>query len=74
MQKTKYREDKYVRCPCYHKESATAIKCDSCCGGSCDMTVFRSEHAKDEYKEDFCAGNYLACPKYQTIAEDDDGT
>lgn len=74
MQKRQYRfkEDSYVRCPYYRKENSLEIRCASCIGGRNDTTWFRTVHSKDEYKEDFCVGNFYGCIKYQILAEEED--
>jgi hypothetical protein len=66
---TQYKEDVYVKCPYYTKESAIAIKCDGVCGDH-TINTYANEHDKNEYKEDFCRGFYWNCPLYITLKED----
>lgn len=67
---TKYKEDAYVKCPYYRKESAIEIKCVGICGIH-TMQCFESGKAKQLYKDDFCIGFYWNCPCYQALVEDD---
>jgi len=56
-----YRQDAYVLCPYYCKEAPVEIKCLGICG-SHTVNIFESRKAKVDFKEDFCCGNYKACP------------
>lgn len=70
MSSTQYREDSYVKCPYYRKESPIEIKCVGICGDHTTNT-FENKKAKQGYKEDFCRGYFWNCPLY--IALDTDG-
>ena len=61
MNSKTYREDNYVICPFYKKESSTEIKCTGIVGVH-TTTDFNSKKAKEYHKEDFCCGNYNGCP------------
>jgi hypothetical protein len=67
---THYWSNNYIKCPCYHKESADEVRCDGLCG---DLTTqhFQNGKAKDDWYYDFCNGNYRGCPMYQALAEDE---
>ena len=56
-----YKEDDYVKCPFYRSETPIEIKCDGIIGCH-TVSVFRTKNRKEEYKYDFCCGNYRACP------------
>lgn len=66
---SKYKEDEYVRCPYYRKESNTELKCVGICG---DYTInyFQRVSDKQDYKDDFCVGYYWNCPLYRSLEED----
>lgn len=66
--KYRYKEDAYVKCPCYHKESPTEIRCDGIVG-VLNTASFRTRKEKEAHKYDFCDGLYKACPIYQTISD-----
>ena len=68
--KTKYRQDSYVRCPYYCKESPIDIKCVGICG-SHTINEFSSGREKIAWKEDFCIGNYQGCPLCISLIEDE---
>ena len=63
-----YKEDEYVLCPFYCKESPIEVKCLGIYGTH-TITVFRSKREKNDHKYDFCCGNYAACVYYQTLEE-----
>lgn len=67
--KTKYKQDAYVRCPYYRKETAIEVKCEGLCGMN-TINVYESGKAKQEYKEDFCCGFYWNCPLYIGLETD----
>lgn len=69
MSSTKYRQDPYVTCPYYTKESSIEVKCFGICG---DHTVnsFENKKAKQEFKDDFCCGYYWNCPLYIALETD----
>lgn len=68
MSGTQYKEDEYVRCPFYCKESPTDIKCMGLCGDH-TISTFPSRRAKEDFKYDFCCSIYTACPLFQAILE-----
>jgi len=68
MASTQYKEDEYVRCPFYTKESPIEIKCTGYYGMH-SVEVFRDKKQKAEHKYDFCCGNYTACMLYQVREE-----
>lgn len=70
MPSTKYKEDGYVACPYYCKESSIEIKCVGACGPHAAQ-IFVTKNDKESYKYDFCCGFYWNCPQY--IALDTDG-
>ena len=58
-----YHRDEHVPCRYYRKESSIAIKCMGLCGThTCNF--FETKADKMEFKNDFCRGNYRACPLY----------
>jgi len=56
-----YKEDSYVSCPYYRKESDIEVKCEGIVGTH-TVSVFRSKKDKEEHKYDFCCGCFKACP------------
>lgn len=64
-----YREDEYVLCPYYRKESNFEVKCDGLCG-SHTVNVFQTVAEKDYFKDDFCCGYYWNCPLNRALSED----
>jgi hypothetical protein len=70
MPGTRFKQDSYVNCPYYCKETPVEVKCVGICG---DHTLhhFKSGAAKNDFKADFCCGYYWNCPCY--IALDMDG-
>jgi hypothetical protein len=69
MRRYKYKEDEYVLCPYYRKESQIEIKCAGICGKS-TANVYQSEKDKTDYKENFCSGFYWNCPLYRALDQD----
>jgi hypothetical protein len=65
----KYKEDSYVICPYYRKETPIEIKCGGGVG-SHTINVFKSRRAKEAYKEDFCCTYaFEGCAINQMIKE-----
>lgn len=65
----KYKEDPYVICPCYRKETPIEVKCAGGVG-SHTINVFQSARKKELYKEDFCCTYaYEGCTVFQMIQE-----
>lgn len=62
-------EDSYVLCPFYHKDGAIEIRCDGICG-RLTTHIFRDKREKEEFKADFCNGNWYGCPLYQALEID----
>lgn len=67
--KTKYKEDPYVLCPFYRKETPIQVKCAGICGTH-TINDFNSSKDKQFYKDDFCCGYYWNCPLYIALVED----
>lgn len=59
--RAKYKEDPYVVCPYYHKESSVEVRCEGLCG-SATVHYFESGNEKKEFKDNFCQGFYWNCP------------
>lgn len=66
----RYKEDVYVMCPYYTKESATEIRCKGLIGLHCTHD-FASCQDKEAYKEDFCSSLYTSCPLYLDLQQDE---
>lgn len=66
-----YREDSYVKCPFYKKESFTEIKCTGIIGTH-TTSDFKNKAKKEEHKFDFCCGNYHGCPICQEIEKNEE--
>lgn len=69
MSSTQYREDPYVECPYYRKESPAEIKCTGICGDHTTNT-FANKKTKQGYKEEFCCGFFFNCPLYIALETD----
>lgn len=67
---SKYKQDDYVKCPYYCKESPVDVKCIGICGTH-TIQCFESGKAKESYKEDFCIGYYWNCPCYIALITDE---
>lgn len=65
-----YRQDSYVVCPYYCKESPIQIKCSGLCGRH-TIQEFDSKKEKEAFKEDFCLGYYWNCPCYRGLIENE---
>ena len=63
------KEDVYVMCPFYHKDSPIEIRCDPL-AGMLTTLMFHNKREKEEHMEDFCNGSYMACPLYQALEID----
>lgn len=70
MSSTHYKEDAYVKCPYYKKESSIEVKCEGICGTH-TINFFESGKAKQDYKEDFCMELYWNCPLYRALDLDE---
>ena len=68
MPGSQFREDDYVRCPFYTKETPIEVRCVGYYGEH-DTRSFRSKAEKEDHKEDFCCGNFYACVHYQELEE-----
>lgn len=66
---TKYKEDEYVKCPYYCKETSIDIKCKGICGTH-SVQNFSSGSEKQDFKEDFCIGFYWNCSQFRALIED----
>jgi hypothetical protein len=66
----KYKDDPYVMCPYYCKESAIEIRCMGIIGLHCTHD-FKSAADKQEYKDDFCCGLYTSCPLFLDLQQDE---
>lgn len=69
MSGTQYREDPYVECPYYRKESPVEIKCVGICGEHTTNT-FSNKKSKQLHKDDFCCGFYFNCSLYIALETD----
>ena len=65
------KEDPYVPCRYYRKENSVEIKCKGLCGTH-TVNCFKCTQDKEDWKSDFCKGNYEGCPLYIGLAEDDE--
>lgn len=61
MYQKKFKEDKQVTCPYYHKEGAIEIICDGVVGCS-TTSSFKTKADKEDFKYDFCKSCYQGCP------------
>lgn len=66
---TRFKQDPYVKCDYYCKETAIEIKCKGICGRH-TVNVFESGQDKKDYKDDFCNGLYWNCPLHIAIEQD----
>lgn len=69
MSDTRFKEDEFVRCPYYCKESSTDIRCAGLLGMHTTHDFFNKK-AKEEYKKDFCCSLYMSCMVYQMLEEE----
>lgn len=66
MTGSQFREDPFVLCPYYRKETPVEVRCVGYVGTH-STQVFRSKVEKEEWKYDFCCGNWQGCPHYQYV-------
>lgn len=69
MPGTRFKQDSYVRCPYYCKETQIEVKCMGMCGEH-TVHTFKSIAEKQDFKEDFCTGCYYNCPCYIALETD----
>lgn len=63
MPGTRFKQDSYVECPYYCKETPIEIKCKGICGTH-TLQIFRSKKEKDDFKDNFCCSCFKGCPCY----------
>ncbi len=59
---------KDVKCPFYHSEAYTDIRCEGVVSKNTTLN-FQTKKDKFEYRSDFCEGLYQSCVIYQLIME-----
>lgn len=70
---SQFRQNEYVRCPYFRRESATEIRCCGLCGSVTTQT-FENSKGKQDWCRDFCMDpkTYEGCPMYQALAQEEE--
>jgi hypothetical protein len=60
-------ENTDVKCPFYHYEKYSEIRCEGCYNGVTTALVFHDTGKLEKHQDNYCKSNYKDCPVYQMI-------
>lgn len=55
------RESPWAKCPFYHNQEAWMVVCEGVSDGNTIHLCFGDSKRADEYRKEFCCGNYKKC-------------